>query len=546
MSLDQSEIIKFLKNIHPFRKLNDSDLFNIVHHVIVKEYHHGETVYREGDSSNQLFILYYGQVKITREGEEQEEYFGLLGEGSIFGFEIWKNDLSRLDTMTAADDITILSINWESLFHLTDVYPYFAEFLDMMLDSMLLTRMNKMDWRDADEIVYYLGRTHAFFFWLKVIPSIVVLGFVALPIVLYDFIQWSFPLWSLIAIFIAVFLASGWGLWNYVDWINDFFAITNKRILHVEKVVLYYESRIESPLDSILSVSTTTSYWGRLLKFGKIIIRTYTGTIVWDRLAKITHIASMIEEKIVHTSRQKIQIERQTKVDSIRESLNRKPEISVQKQQETPPQEEALYFWQWLASLFELKTEKQNVIIYHTHWIMLLKHTLLVNIMALGWMLFLFFKISGLLDGIPWSISLVLLSVWFLILVGVWIYKFIDWRNDQYILTEDQIIDTCRKPLGKEEKRTAPIKNILSIEFKRLGIVGLFLNYGTVFIYIGDEEFSFNNVSNPSEVQQEIFYRISCQKQKDKQETMEQERRQMVEWLEAYHQAVQDDGDKQD
>ena len=55
-----------------------------------------------------------------------------------------------------------------------------------------------------------------------------------------------------------------------------------------------------------------------------------------------------------------------------------------------------------------------------------------------------------------------------------------DWHNDIYLITPDQVVDVNKKPLGHEERQAAPLKNILGIEYKRLGIIGLLLNFGTV------------------------------------------------------------------
>jgi hypothetical protein len=39
-----------------------------------------------------------------------------------------------------------------------------------------------------------------------------------------------------------------------------------------------------------------------------------------------------------------------------------------------------------------------------------------------------------------------------------WFYEYVDWINDIYILTPDQIMDIYRTPLGREDKKTAPWK----------------------------------------------------------------------------------------
>ncbi len=52
---------------------------------------------------------------------------------------------------------------------------------------------------------------------------------------------------------------------------------------------------------------------------------------------------------------------------------------------------------------------------------------------------------------------------------GWWFYRYLDWFNDVYIISPDQLMDVNRKPLGHEEKRSAPVKNIQTVEYERKG-----------------------------------------------------------------------------
>ena len=84
----------------------------------------------------------------------------------------------------------------------------------------------------------------------------------------------------------------------------------------------------------------------------------------------------------------------------------------------------------------------------------------------------------------------------------------------------------------------APLKSIQSVEFERLGFIGLVLNYGTVYIRIGDTRFSFDNVYNPSEVQRDLFRRIASQANRDRRREADAERQRILDVLEAYHEVT--------
>ncbi len=134
---------------------------------------------------------------------------------------------------------------------------------------------------------------------------------------------------------------------------------------------------------------------------------------------------------------------------------------------------------------------------------------------------------------------------WLLILlitaIGIWwFYQYLDWRNDQYIITPDQLIDVYRKPLGTEDRRAAPLENIQSIRYQRIGIPGLLFNFGTVFVKVGSEDFTFNNVYHPLEVQQTLFAYLERADLIEKRATLAEQQRQMLDWMDTYQQFNRD------
>ncbi len=114
---------------------------------------------------------------------------------------------------------------------------------------------------------------------------------------------------------------------------------------------------------------------------------------------------------------------------------------------------------------------------------------------------------------------------------GWMVYQYIDWRNDIYQITNDEILDVDKTPFGKEEKKMAQLENIMAIEYKRLGIMGLLLNFGTVTINVGNSEFTFENVYDPSQVQQDLFRRMADHEYRKKQEDIRSDRERDSDWI---------------
>jgi hypothetical protein len=122
-----------------------------------------------------------------------------------------------------------------------------------------------------------------------------------------------------------------------------------------------------------------------------------------------------------------------------------------------------------------------------------------------------------------------------LVFVGWFIYRVMDWSNDQFIVNAEQIIDVDREPFGTEKRNAAQLENILGTEYQRIGILGNIFNFGTVYITVGGTKLAFENVLDPAAVQSDINRRFAARKAKNEQQQIARERERMAEWLATYH-----------
>jgi uncharacterized membrane protein YdbT with pleckstrin-like domain len=162
------------------------------------------------------------------------------------------------------------------------------------------------------------------------------------------------------------------------------------------------------------------------------------------------------------------------------------------------------------------------VITYRTHWFILLGKIFLPTLFLFLTLTLLILRLVNVFKLLTLSSTVLLCLLLFLIFGLWWLYQYVDWRNDRYIISEKELIDIYKRPLGVEQKRTAPLENILSIDYERPNLIHLILNFGTVFIRVGEASLTFNNVFNPSEVQREIlnaFEQQKSAKQKPEDET---------------------------
>ncbi|MGQ9515656.1 MAG: PH domain-containing protein [Anaerolineae bacterium] len=121
--------------------------------------------------------------------------------------------------------------------------------------------------------------------------------------------------------------------------------------------------------------------------------------------------------------------------------------------------------------------------------------------------------------------------------IGVEIW---DWYNDQYILTEDRIIDITRLPLIYEQRTEAPLAMVQNATVSRSGW-GIIFDFGNVLVETAGyaRPLLFENVPHPQRIQEQIFQRIDVLAKRQRREQQAQLAAQTQQWFAAYHTLTQ-------
>jgi hypothetical protein len=273
-----------------------------------------------------------------------------------------------------------------------------------------------------------------------------------------------------------------------------------------------------------------------------VVVRTFSGPIVLKSVENPLVLAAAVEEYWYRTkSREREnQVEQMRKV--LREHLERgthtpparpRPPAAPKAEPKGPSLGEqiATFF------TFRLRFEEGDSVIYRKHWYMLIsdvwKPTLGMLLVVAGLAVY----VAGLLPpSVPLSAVLLVVLVTFIPLAGWWLYEYVDWKNDIYMVTVDQIFDVNKKPLGAETRKSAPLANILSLKYERPGLLGLMLNFGTVVATVAGTEFRFEGVFDPVGVQNDIYRRQEMQKARKAAGEEAAKSKEMADWLLAYQQ----------
>jgi hypothetical protein len=541
--LGKDQKIDFIKKCHIFRGLSDDQLEIVVNAIDEMPYPAGRMVVKRGSQANLFFMIYSGKVQIASDLKGKEENQVTLEAGDFFGEEAFKADSLRSSNIVSLADSLFLIFSRQNLARLLDQIPALKTNFAMALESRKLIWQKNYSWVQPEEVLYFLSRRHPFLLWYHLAGPLFAL---LVPILLFWFSFTPASTVLLILSVVSLFLDICWGFWNWLDWTNDYFIVSNKRVIWLDKVIGLYDSRQEAPLNSVISVGVETNQIGRIYNYGNVIVRTYVGRIVFEEVPHPYQVASLIEEHWVRIR----EFSRHEDAAAIKQAMRESLGLASREQIQTPRQEPVIQsdyrpglLQVFFSNLFKTRMEENGIITYRKHWFVLLKTTWLPGsllIIIVGAIIYQLFRLL-----VQKFSSLPLISVsgnWFwiylvtfVLLFGWWLYQFINWQNDIFQVSAEQIIDIDKTPLGSEERKVAPLENILSTEYKRIGLAQVLLNYGNVYITVGGAQIIFNDVTDPTTVQQDIdSRRIAIISQKKEAETRA-EREHLADWFAAYH-----------
>jgi len=269
-------------------------------------------------------------------------------------------------------------------------------------------------------------------------------------------------------------------------------------------------------------------------------IRTFTGQIAMRNVGMADQLAGLIEEQLVRSKQVAQKVETEALERTIRARLGLPVENAPAATIPPPPQKGKTVrkpggLNRMFSDFFKVRFEESGTVTFRKHWIMLLALIWKQTLIILGLVALMVTRAFDIFDMFT-PLTIYVFGITFLLIaIAWWLYGYVDWRNDLYQVTSDQIIDIYRKPLGREDKKSAPIENILSLEHERIGLLGLLLNYGNVVAMVGGTRFTFDGVFDPPSVQQEIFERINARKRQQKEAEATRERERIADWMAAYH-----------
>ena len=549
--IELKQRIVFLENRHLFGGLTDEEYIAVATCIEEESYIPGNVILVEGDISDKFYLIYRGSVKVTRTTKtgDQEE-LAILVAGDYFGEMSIKLRTSRNASIFAEKETLLFAISRKNILDFVKRFPQFKSNLDISISSRQLVRklINNRFSLFPNEVVHYASQKHKFFLWERLsIPILII--FFAILLLLVENLQ----VFSIVIILLALFILLPW---FYIDWANDYYIVTNERVIWLEKLVGVFDRRKEVSMSEIHSISSDSTFWGRKINTGSVVLGTYHGETVLTQLEYSQEVEAQITDQWKRLTEQEQRLEKEAIEKAIREKvLGIREKTIVDPSQNTEPNlsKKESFFTRNFSHFLRHRFEEKGVITYRKHWAFLVLQS---------WKRFLqmiisFLSFSGyvLLDTFYpkfelWSqinITVIVFFVaWIFISLFRWIYQYLDWSNDFFQITEEEVIDVDRTPLGDEQKRSAPLDKIISVDYDKKGLMRIVFDFGTVNINMGGgKSLTFDEVKNPNIVQQEILRGRHTLQKKNRKKEAQFPREQLAEWLDIYHQITNENGQQE-
>jgi len=304
------------------------------------------------------------------------------------------------------------------------------------------------------------------------------------------------PIWLLLCM-LALFGI----VWQYYDWHNDHYIVTTRRVIWEEQRYIWSVRRQEIELRQIQNIAVKIGNpLQNLFQYGDIIIET-AGAGAPIRFHGIPDPLGV-----------------QDKIFKARGLPH--PEKPIQRQRRS-------FFYYF--PIIPLVDSTEDSITWHRHWLIMLQKVWL-PLSCLFVVVLL--TMIGILDEAfrhllePWGVLATSVDLILLSLMLAWlVYGYIDWWKDNYVVTHSHIIYVVIRPLLSAERREAPLEQVQDARFTIPSFWHRLVRMGNVFVETAGkaQNFEFNQVYNPAEIQATIMKRLGeVRRARAEQEALQQ------------------------
>ncbi len=561
------DLVEMLRRVPLFQQLSVASLELLAGICEERSVRAGTVLARQADLGANFHLIDAGEAIVHRINDQGlRRPVGTMQAGDYFGITALFVGEPRDATVTASTDMHYYVINRAAFDQLLQANPEIRRELVIPQDILAKLRAPRYPWLNPGELVILQCRRHWLVLAQRFVPITLVLLLLAALIATLVILGLLSTKWLLgLAVIAGLYIP--FALWRWFDWRNDYFVVTTHRVTHRERVAFLYESREEIPIDRVQNINVERKLLGSLFHFGTLTIETAArmGKLLFAHIPKPDHMRETILQQLERAratrraaERLAIRSELVTSLNmhapaaSVEASAGHEQPVSMLTLPEAPATEpgslvRALNTLGALGCLPRTRIETDESITWRKHWIFLLREAippmLLGALLAALTVMGLFHQPSFLYERAPyfWLITLALAIV----SLGRFWWGAADWANDEYIVTDERIIDIEKRPMFfSEQRREAPLGMIQNISLRMPNLLAAVFNYGDVIVQTaGSESFTFERISNPSDVQREIFRRMDTYREAERKREAALRRAEMSEWFSIYQEVGGENAD---
>ncbi len=519
----------------------------------------GTYLSRQGDLGATFFLVGEGQAIVQRVDDKgYERPVGIVGEQNpYYGVTSLFLVVPRDATVIARTEMRVWVIHRPPFLALLDDEPAIERQLNIPPDVQTRRQAPRYPWQEQGEQLAYATHKHWVVFAKKMLWStLLVVGLTVLLIYLSAYV----PL-GLLAPFLlvpALVMYVALAFWHLVDWRNDYYAVTNRRLSYREHVALLYDSRKDAPLDQVQNVNVARTFLAQVLGYGEVIVQTAAaaGTMRFDHVHDPEGLRKAIFDEqframATRQAEQRWRI-RATLTDHITlEELSAggggQPSIEQSLDYidaQEPPRQTPNWFRRaidWVSGLEvipPIRLQTPEKVVWRKHWLFLVTSVFvpLALVLVLASFTVAFFATGGLFGLAPGGLAGVVTLGLTIVCFGWLAYEYADWGNDQYIVTNERIIDVEQRPFWlSQSTREASLGKIQNVHYVVPNLIASLMRYGDVVVKTaGEGDFTFTHVPRPAEVQNEIFRRMNNYRLLLQEQDIEFQRRELAAWFSVY------------
>jgi CRP-like cAMP-binding protein len=545
-----------LRKIPLFSSLSDDALQQVAALFRWEGHPAGTIICQQGEPGGTLYLIHKGVVSVRQADIKGiERPLKQLGPDDSFGETSLLTGEPRDATIRALQDVELYTLDKEDFEKLLETRPDIRRRLNIRAEVQEKLSARRFSGLEEGELPVAFERKHPFILVqslsLPFLTAMAAAGF--LGSMIYFNMMVSLVSWIFLALFIPWLT---WIAWLIYDWYNDDYIVTDRRVIHVERILFFFEERHEAPLEKIQNINTITpGPIARWLNFHDLIIQTAgkEGSIVFKSIPRAEMVADLINQQKSRIHAPERAAERERMRQALREEFgwaNQLPDEDLSEPAEEPEQARVGRATRALAAVADyflprLRIEEGDTITWRKHWFVLLTASwkpVLLLLALIGLLTVL--AIEPLPVEQPllmWLITIYLLALAAAISWLWWQYE--DWRNDIYVLTNTDIKDIDRQPLWlHQEVRQASLGQVQDVRYEIPSPIAVLLKYGNVLIETAGKSgiLTFTNVSSPAQIQEEIFRRIQRFERNKKRREWADRRAEMIHALGAYQEVLQE------